>query len=147
MAEAGVDPPAQIPLIGQFALTLEAQTGGSIGLGLSRALGRQPLDVSGGLGDFLFHVAQVLFGLLLNEPQAGLQVLAPGQHFRVGQMALSNGLGLSGLCRLSRAVREDRFGEALVFCLRALPGLGTADLACGFRNGGHIMVVGDGLMN
>ena len=101
-----------------------SRASGGIGLGLSGPLSQQTQRFPGRAGNLLFDVAQILFGVMLDDLQTRLQVLAPGLQFRVGEFGFGHGGGRPGGRGQGRSGSRDLVGQALV-----LLGLGLAGLA------------------
>jgi hypothetical protein len=80
-AKAGEDGAWQAFALREFALALGALAGRGVGFDLRGALGQQALGFAGGGGDLLFDMAQVLLGVLRDDPQARLQIGRPRLDF------------------------------------------------------------------
>ncbi|HLF97174.1 MAG TPA: hypothetical protein VI457_08530 [Methylococcaceae bacterium] len=123
-------------MIGEFALVLGAATGCGVGFELRGPLGQQAERFLGGAGQLFFEVTEVLFGMFLNEVQAGLQIVLPGGDFGGGERGLrEGGGGLAG-----GAGSEDVLGQALALGLGGALGLADARRRAarfaGFARGG-----------
>ena len=87
--------------------------GRGIGFGLGRPLCQQAERLLGGGGHRLFDVAQILFDILLDGCQTGLEVFAPSLDFSIAEVAFGNGLCGRNLCRLGGAFIQNLLGYFL----------------------------------
>jgi len=103
----------------QLALTFQALTGRGVGFGLSGSFGQQAQGFLGQAGQRLFDMTEILFGVLLDDSQAPLHVLAPGVQLGIGEVGSSD-LGGGGRAGLGRRLRENLVAQTLTLLFGSL---------------------------